>query len=127
MSGRHRRSYVELRADLLGKVKNMSDERGVNMSTLCYMWLTQAAQLAHAGYGDLLPQPRKAPLGEGQPTRPVNWLQGAEEYARVRGAIVDAGSSVSAVLQAAAQAYLDADGDVLVTAWPPKSRYEEAA
>ena len=124
---RSRRSYVELRADLLDQVKDMSDIKGVNMSTLFYLWLTQAAQLAYDGNGDLLPRPQKAVLGEGRPTRPVNWLQGADEYNRVRSAILTAGSSVSAVLQAAAQAYLDAGGDVLVMVWPPKSHLREAA
>lgn len=117
---RQRRTWVELPVDLVDDLQRCAKRNGITVSELCYHWVAFAAWLAGHNRGHFLPQEHRARPGTlGGKVRGVRFIQGAEEQQRFKAAIEAAGSSVSAVLRAAAQAYVEADGDVVTMNWPP--------
>jgi hypothetical protein len=128
------RTWVELPRDLVAEVQRYAAGADVNMSNLWYHWVVQAAQLAaRRGSAAKLPQAlmhgsqRRMARGSLGPTRAVRWRQSKAEFERCRDLIDAAGSTVTAVLIAAAQAYVDAGGDVVAMSWPPNSGRSRAA
>lgn len=130
---RQHRTYVEMPKGLVEQLHTLAEFRGTNTSSLCYLWFIEAARLADQGRGDLLPQVgvfrglRRRDPGTLGPVKVVRWKQGQAEWDRLRALIDAAGSTVPAVLEVAAAAYIAAGGDVLAMAWPPKSAAAEAA
>jgi hypothetical protein len=124
---RQHRTSVDLPSSLVDAVRQQALAHGTNVSNLFFHWATTAARLAVEGQGHLLPQQhglRSDSLGD---VREVRWLQSKEDYARYQALIMGAGSSMAAALQAAAEAYVEAGGDAVMMAWPPKSAYAAAA
>jgi hypothetical protein len=125
---RSHRIWLELPASLMERVGRRADANEVNTSDLFYKWVTEAAQLAHRGYGHLLPErPPRARKGERGEISIARWKQGKDEYARCRSLIEAAGSSISTVLNEAGDRYDEAGGDIAAMDWPPQTDTPEAA
>lgn len=121
------RPYVELPVPLVDDLRHQAEANGTTVAALCFHWVITAARFAQQGYGHRLPQERRARRGTLGETREVRWPQGRESYSACQALIAGAGSSVAAVLRTAGLAYVEAGGDVVMMAWPPKSALAEAA
>jgi hypothetical protein len=119
---RRPRPAVDLPRATANLVKELAEARGTTASALYYHWVLEAAQIARAGMGHLLPQQRRARRNSlGNDVITIHWAQGPEEYAACKALIDAAGSSVPTVLRRAGQAYVNAEGDAVAMSWPPKS------
>lgn len=121
------RPSVELQAALVDDVHELAVANGTTVGALFFHWVVTAARIANQGQGQRLPQERRArrhSIGEAKNT---HWPQGRDSYVKCRTAIAGAGSSVAAVLRTAGLAYVEAGGDVVTMAWPPKSGLAVAA
>lgn len=114
---RHQLYLPERIADRLAE---LAAQNGVPRSYLAYLALVDAARLAQAGLGHLLPQEKKSPKGVGRVVR-VPWTQSNAEYERCEQLIVSAGSTPTAAFRSWAEAYDASGGDPLAPAWTPKS------
>lgn len=111
---------MELQEDLLGELNHTCDARGggPTVSCLIYFWILSAARLARTGHGRLLPPAQRARRGTRGPVKAIHWTQPRHEYDACAREIRAAGSSISAVVRAAARLYVDCAGDALRMPWP---------
>lgn len=125
---RRSRRQTQLLEPLVASTLGFAEYNNVKLSSLWYMWIVQAAQLAERGYGHLLPQVplygtkrriQRGTRGGQANTRMASWLQGLPEFRRCQDVINEAGSSVPACLHDAMRAYAEANGDVVAMSWPP--------
>lgn len=121
------RPRVELSADLVERMGEHAERNGTTVAELYFHWLITAGRMVCQGRGHLLPQvpmygsQRRLARGTLGPIRVVRWAQSKQEYDRCASLVDAAGSSVPAVLLAAAKACDAAQGDLLRMEWPPHS------
>ena len=121
------RPNVDLPTQLVADIAAAADAAGTTSSALYYHWIVEAARMSSRGYGNLLPQERRAPRGTIGAVEQARWLQSRDDYRRCKELIEAAGSSVAAVLRHAGQRYLEAGGDAVLMTWPSKSTVPVAA
>ena len=124
---RRYRPSVDLPVELIARVNACAEANGTSTAELIYSWVITASRLAYRERGHLLPLVprihagvRRAEHGTRGEVHEVRWLQSKENVGRCRELIHGAGSTLPAVLKAAAEAYLAADGDEVAMRWPPE-------
>ena len=128
MLGVKRQGLRGVPVDLHAASVAVAERRGHVRSGLVLSWVIDAARVAAAGHGELLPRAEPpARRGHAEPSTMVFWTQGDLEYARCSELIEGAGSSLIAVVKAALRAYVEADGALIDMAWPPASAERQAA
>jgi hypothetical protein len=116
------RATVDLPVDLLEQLNATIARRGgPTVACLLYGWIVSAARIARMGNGNLLPPGGRSRRGSVGPVLAAAWTQGRSEYEDCARALDTAGSSVTAVLRAAARQYVACAGDPLAMAWPSET------
>lgn len=121
------RPRVEISADMVERIGEYAELNGTTVAELYFHWVITAAQMVVRGRGHLLPQVpmqgsiRRLPRGTLGPIQVARWPQSKEKYDECASLIRAAGSSVPAVLMAAAKACDAAGGNLPRMEWPPHS------
>jgi hypothetical protein len=115
---RRNRVPLKLPTELVKAAGAMARARGDVLTDFVHAAVIAATKAAEAGHGEQLPPRTPRTIRDPAPKSVIHYTASREQASRCAAALAAVGSSVPAVVAAALQAYLDADGVWLDTRVP---------